>query len=92
MTLTEQQIRKLAIDTLLGNGIPVENDQTKILEQIDSIGLVELVVELEDAFADLGYPITLVTDKAFSLEKSPFQDFLSLLTFIQEQLKCQSPS
>ena len=92
MTLTEQQIRKLAIDTLLGNGIPVENDQTKILEQIDSIGLVELVVELEDAFADLGYPITLVTDKAFSLEKSPFQDFLTLLTFIQEQLKCQSPS
>ena len=92
MTLTEQQIRKLAIDTLLGNGIPVENDQTKILEQIDSIGLVELVVELEDAFADLGYPITLVTDKAFSLEKSPFQDFLTLLTFIQEQIKCQSPS
>ena len=92
MKLTEQQIRKIAIDALLENGISVENDQTKILEQIDSIGLVELVVELEDAFADLGYPITLVTDKAFSLEKSPFQDFLTLLTFIQEQLKCQSPS
>ena len=87
--MTEQQIRKMTIDTLLSNGIPIENDQTKILEQIDSIGLVELVVELEDAFSDLGYPITLVTDKAFSLEKSPFQDFLSLLTFIQEQLKCQ---
>ena len=87
--MTEQQIRKMTIDTLLSNGIPIENDQTKILEQIDSIGLVELVVELEDAFAELGYPITLVSDKAFSLEKSPFQDFLSLLTFIQEQLKCQ---
>ena len=92
LTLTEQQIRKIAIDALLENGITVENDQTKILEQLDSIGLVQIVVALEDDFLDMGISVSLVSDRSFSLEKSPFRDFLSLLTFIQEQLKCQSPS
>jgi len=90
--LTDQQIRKIAIDALLENGITVENDQTKILEQIDSIGLVQIVVALEDDLLDMGVSVSLVSDKAFSLEKSPFQDFLSLVTFVQESIKCQSPS
>ena len=92
MTLTEQQIRKIAIDALLENGITVENDQTKILEQLDSIGLVQIVVALEDDLLDIGVSVSLVSDKAFSIEKSPFQDFFSLVTFIGEQIKCQSPS
>ena len=90
--LTDQQIRKLAIDVLLENGITVDSDQTKILDQLDSIGLVQIVVDLEDDLLDMGVSVSLVSDRAFSLEKSPFRDFLSLLTFIQEQLKCQSPS
>ena len=90
--LTDQQIRKLAIDVLLENGITVDSDQTKILDQLDSIGLVQIVVDLEDDFLDMGVSVSLVSDRSFSLEKSPFRDFLSLLTFIQEQLKCQSPS
>ena len=90
--LTDQQIRKLAIDVLLENGITVDSDQTKILDQLDSIGLVQIVVDLEDDLLDMGVSVSLVSDRSFSLEKSPFRDFLSLLTFIQEQLKCQSPS
>ena len=90
--LTDQQIRKIAIDVLLENGITVDSDQTKILYQLDSIGLVQIVVDLEDDFLDMGVSVSLVSDRSFSLEKSPFRDFLSLLTFIQEQLKCQSPS
>ena len=90
--LTDQQIRKIAIDVLLENGITVDSDQTKILYQLDSIGLVQIVVDLEDDLLDMGVSVSLVSDRAFSLEKSPFRDFLSLLTFIQEQLKCQSPS
>ena len=90
--LTDQQIRKIAIDVLLENGITVDSDQTKILYQLDSIGLVQIVVDLEDDLLDMGVSVSLVSDKAFSLEKSPFQDFLSLVTFVREQVKCQSPS
>jgi acyl carrier protein len=53
--------------------------------KLDSLAFVTLVSIIEDRlFDDLGLSIQLVSDKAFSKERSPFYSVGSLCDFIEE--------
>lgn len=56
--------------------------------KLDSISFVTLVAIIEEKLLDAtGKEIYLVTDKAFSQERSPFYDIKSLSAFIEMLLK-----
>jgi|ERR1035437_2234713 acyl carrier protein len=51
--------------------------------KLDSLGLVNLIVSLEEAINDtLNVEITLADERAMSMETSPFKTVLSLADFI----------
>jgi len=52
--------------------------------KLDSLGLVNLIVSLEEAINDtLDIEITLADERAMSLESSPFKTVASLADYIQ---------
>jgi acyl carrier protein len=57
----------------------IATPEGRILENIDSLGLVELVIELEDAFNP---KVPIVSGEAFSKSKSPFRTIDTLAEFI----------
>lgn len=57
------------------------------LGKLDSLGLVNFIVSLEQRVADeFGLAVTLADEKALSREKSPFLTVNSLADYIVEQL------
>ncbi|MBQ9564257.1 MAG: hypothetical protein IJU98_01600 [Synergistaceae bacterium] len=55
---------------------------------IDSMDFVTLVTIIEELVADkLGKHIRVVSDKAFSMERSPFQSIGTLTDFVAELVK-----
>jgi len=54
---------------------------------LDSMGLVNIVIDLESIFLDKGYEISLTSDVAMSRRQSPFRNIATLADFIYEQLK-----
>lgn len=70
---------KLATTTessLFGDGSP-----------LDSLGLVTLTMDVEDAFADRGIEVSLSDSRAMSRKQSPFRTIATLVQFIEEQMK-----
>jgi len=54
---------------------------------LDSIGLVSIVVELEQRLSDrAGREVSLMNDRALSRTKSPFRTVRSLAEYAEEQL------
>jgi len=49
---------------------------------LDSLGLVALLIEVEEALQDAGHDVTLSDARAMSLTQSPFRDVPSLVAFI----------
>jgi acyl carrier protein len=63
--------RQLAVDRdapLFGSGSP-----------LDSLGLVALVIDIEEAFADRGIALSLTDERAMSQHRNPFRT-VSVLT------------
>jgi acyl carrier protein len=54
--------------------------------QLDSMALVALLIDIEDALQDRGYQITLSDERAMSLIRSPFEDVPSLTEFVAGRL------
>ena len=54
--------------------------------EIDSMGLVNLIVDIESYFLEKGYDISLTSEKAMSRNHSPFRSIISLAEFIEEQI------
>lgn len=54
---------------------------------MDSVGLVNIIVDLEGKFTEEGYTISLLSDKAMSQSHSPFRSIASLTAFIFESLE-----
>lgn len=50
---------------------------------LDSLGLVALLIDVEDALADRGVHVTLSDERAMSQSRSPFRDVPSLVSFIE---------
>lgn len=67
----DHQVDVAPTATIFGPGSP-----------LDSLGLVAFLMDVEDAMADAGYPITLSDARAMSEKRSPFRDVPSLAAYI----------
>lgn len=53
---------------------------------LDSMGLVTLTMDVEDALADQGVEVSLSDSRAMSRKQSPFRTVATLVQFIEEQM------
>ena len=53
---------------------------------LDSMGIVNLIVDLEGYFSDKGVELDLTSEKALSLRNSPFRSVATISEFIKSQL------
>jgi acyl carrier protein len=53
---------------------------------LDSLGLVSLLIDIEEALGDQGHAITLSDARAMSQTRSPFRSVPALVAYIQESL------
>ena len=53
---------------------------------LDSLGLVSLLIDIEEALQDRGQNVTLSDAKAMSQARSPFRSVDALVTYIQQSL------
>ena len=51
---------------------------------LDSLGLVALLIEIEERLADRGLALTLANERALSRARSPFRDVPTLLSYLEE--------
>ena len=54
--------------------------------QLDSMGLVALIIDIEEALREAGYNIILTAERAMSRAQSPFKDVPSLVAYIEDRL------
>ena len=66
-----QQLEVSPTAALFGAGSP-----------LDSLGLVALLIDIEEAFAVEGHPLVLSDERAVSQRRSPFRDVPSLVRYI----------
>jgi len=50
------------------------------------MGLVALIIDIEELLADKGFSITLSDEKAVSQTRSPFRDVPAMVTYICAQM------
>lgn len=72
----------------IGPEAPVFGPDSKL----DSLGLVSLLIDIEDSFADQGLEIALSDERAMSQKRSPYRNVPSLVAFIESQLQDNSQS
>jgi acyl carrier protein len=53
---------------------------------LDSLGLVALVIDIEEALADQGLAVSLSDEKTMSQRNSPFRSVASLAEFIEQKV------
>ena len=53
---------------------------------LDSMGLVTLTMDVEDALADEGVEVSLSDSRAMSRKQTPFRTVATLVQFIEEQM------
>ena len=53
---------------------------------LDSLGLVGLLIDVEDSFASRGFPVVLSDERALSERRSPFRSVQSLVDYIERLL------
>ena len=53
---------------------------------LDSLGLVSLLMDIEDGLAQMGVQLTLSDARAMSRKRSPFRDVPELVAFMTELL------
>lgn len=55
--------------------------------QLESMGLVALLIDVEEALQDEGYSVSLSDERAMSMSRSPFRDVSTLVGYIEGLLK-----
>jgi acyl carrier protein len=53
---------------------------------LDSLGLVTLIIDVEEALRDSGHDITLSDEQAMSRSHSPFRSVPALVAYIEQRL------
>lgn len=93
--MDKQQIEKIVIDVIkdysLANNIklPELTKDTALIGSnriMDSMGLVNMIVDIETAFLDEDVEISLTSEAAMSGRISPFRSIGSLCNFIARQI------
>ena len=57
---------------------------------LDSMALVALLMDIEDAFQEQGIDISLSDEKAMSLSRSPFKDIPSITQYVHDVVAVQT--
>jgi acyl carrier protein len=57
---------------------------------LDSMALVALLMDIEDAFQEQGIDISLSDEKAMSLSRSPFKDIPSITQYVHDVVAAQA--
>jgi acyl carrier protein len=57
---------------------------------LDSMALVALLMDIEDAFQDQGIDISLSDEKAMSTTRSPFKDIPSITQYVHDVVAAQT--
>jgi acyl carrier protein len=57
---------------------------------LDSMALVALLMDIEDAFQEQGIDISLSDEKAMSLSRSPFKDIPSITQYVHDVIAAQT--
>jgi acyl carrier protein len=94
--VNRSQIQTLILDVLHMANQAREDDQQLTVSpdallfgdsgQLDSMGLVALMIDIEDALGEAGYNVLLTAERAMSCTQSPFKDVPSLVTYIEDCL------
>ena len=91
--MEKNQIAELVINAvkeiLDDENVAVTNDTVLLGNDaaVDSMGLVNLIVDIEGALADIDIEVTLTSEKAMSQRNSPFRTVESLTDYIKELLQ-----
>jgi acyl carrier protein len=90
------QIQTIILDALrMANQAREDNQQLTVSPdaplfgndgQLDSMGLVALIIDIEEALGEAGYNIILTNERAMSRARSPFKDVPSLVAYIEDRL------
>ena len=81
---------------VMTNNIREENNQIPLLEtaelygangHLDSMGLVVLLIDIEESLLDEDLQVTLSDERAMSQSKSPFRNVQALVDYIDALLK-----
>ncbi|MGA1791371.1 MAG: hypothetical protein ACMUIM_07790 [bacterium] len=66
------------------------NTQTSLIGKnavVDSIGLVTIIIDIESRFLDMGYEVSLTSEKAMSSKISPFRNINALANYIADSIR-----
>lgn len=91
--MTVNQIIPLVIDALHAyaeeQALSIQvNENTPLFgaeSELDSMGLVHLIVDVEARLRDAGAPVSLISEQAMSQRNSPFRTVTTLSEFIASQ-------
>jgi acyl carrier protein len=97
--LSDEEIRAVVLDVMHELNLAREADQQLQVRPespifgsdgpLDSLELVALAMDIEDAFAERGFDISLSDEKAMSQRHSPFRD-ISSLAYLQDLLSAEN--
>src|SRR3990170_741070 len=75
------------VEEELGKPVEAISPDTPLIGRLDSLGLVTLVVDLEERIRDeLGVSVTLASERAMSAKRSPFLTVASLADYVVASL------
>jgi len=92
--MSYDEIVKLIIEVLekyfeaLGNPVQI-NEETVLFGNeavLDSMGLVNIIIDIESRLMDFGVDISLTSESAMSRSRSPFRTAKTLGAYIDEEL------
>jgi acyl carrier protein len=90
VAIVMQKLKELAASMLAHPAIDEINDQTRLFGRqglLDSIGLVSLIVDVEQTLAEkTGLALTLADEHAMSQARSPFRTVASLSDYALERI------
>ncbi len=94
--MTAPEIEAVVLDAIRANNLardPQEQLEVSPTARIfgrgsplDSLGLVALLIDVEEAMHRAGHPITLTDDRAMSQTRSPFRSVPALVDYIAGSL------
>jgi len=90
--MIRMQIEEIVLAAIRNGNLARPDDKQMIAEPevplfgpgspLDSLGLVGLIIDIEEAFADAGVTVALSDDRAMSQRNSPFRTVASLVDYI----------
>jgi acyl carrier protein len=88
-TTSREAVTALVVETLksVDSAEPVDevDETTELLGRLDSMGLVTLIIDLEERLQDdLGIVVALATEQALSQRHSPFRNVATLTDYVLE--------